>query len=159
VREIVLGEFDLMDLMGSDAHSHTYPIVIPDNCQNLSGVTRATLEVDFKDMTRGQVLADQIKFLNVPAGKHIEVLTSELLANVFGTAEDVAEVTGEHLTVQVDLANYAAASGTYTIPATIVEKAPGDIGVSGTYQVQVTIREAGEELPEEGDEESQDVSE
>lgn len=159
VREIVLGEFDLMDLMGSDAHSHTYPIIIPDNCQNLSGVTRATLEVDFKDMTRGQVLADQIKFLNVPAGKHIEVLTSELLANVFGTAEDVAEVTGEHLTVQVDLANYAAASGTYTIPATIVEKAPGDIGVSGTYQVQVTIREAGEELPEEGDEESQDVSE
>lgn len=152
VKSIVLGEFDLMDLLGSNAHSHTYPIIIPEGCQNLSGVTRATLEVDFKDMARSQIVTNQIKFLNVPENKTVEELVGELEVNVFGTAGDVAATLGEHLTVQVDLANYAAASGTYTVPATIVEKAPGDIGIAGTYQVQVTIRETGDEQPDAGSE-------
>ena len=141
VKSIVLGEFDLMDLLGSDAHSHTYPIIIPDGCQNLSGVTRATLEIDFKDMARTQVTTSRIEFLNAPADKIVENLTESVTVNIFGTAGDVAEVTGEDLTVQVDLANYAAASGTYTVSAVVAEDAPGDIGITGTYQVQVTIRE------------------
>lgn len=152
VKSIILGEFDLMDLLGSNAHSHTYPIIIPEGCQNLSGVTRATLEVDFKDMARSQIVTNQIKFLNVPENKTVEELVGELEVNVFGTAGDVAATLGEHLTVQVDLANYAAASGTYTVSATIVEKAPGDIGIAGTYQVQVTIRETGDEQPDAGSE-------
>lgn len=152
VKSIVLGELDLMDLLGSNAHSHTYPIIIPEGCQNLSGVTRATLEVDFKDMARSQIVTNQIKFLNVPENKTVEELVGELEVNVFGTAGDVAETLGEHLTVQVDLTNYAAALGTYTVPATIVEKAPGDIGIAGTYQVQVTIRETGDEQPDPGSE-------
>ena len=158
VRNIVLGEFDLMDMLNSDAHSHTYPIIIPDGCQNLSGVTRATLEIDFKDMARSQVTTDQIKFLNTPEGKTIEGLTETVAVSIFGTAEDVAAVTGEQLTLQVDLTNYAAASGTYTVPATVVEAAPGDIGVTGTYQVQVTIREADDEPAETAPEESSDPS-
>lgn len=162
VKNIVLGEFDLMDLLGSDAHSHTYPIIIPEGCQNLSGVTRATLEIDFKDMARSQVETEQIKFLNVPAGKTVESLTGALTVDIFGTAADVAEVTGEHLTIQVDLLNYAAASGTYTVPAVIAEKAPGDIGIAGTYHVQVTIRETGVEPPEDipgGNEQGPEVTE
>lgn len=143
VKDIVLGEFDLMDLLGSDAHSHTYPIIIPDGCQNLSGVTRATLEIDFKDMVRSQMTAEQVQFLNVPEGKTAESLTGALTVNIFGTAADVAGVSGEDLLIQVDLTNYAAASGTYTVPAVVVEKAPGDIGITGTYHVQVTIREEG----------------
>lgn len=152
VKTIVLGEFDLMDMLGSNASSHTYPIIIPDGCQNLSGVTRATLEVEFKDMARAQVTTDQFQFLNAPGGKHVDVLTKEVTVTIFGTTEDVAEVSSEHLTIRVDLGNYAAASGTYTIPVTVVEDAPGDVGVTGTYQVQVTIREVGDELPEEGEE-------
>ena len=78
----------------------------------------------------------------------MDILTQELTVTVFGTSEDVAETLGEHLTIQVDLENYAAASGTYTVPVKIIENAPGDIGVAGTYQVQVTIHEAGESSPD-----------
>ena len=148
VKNIVLGEFDLLDMLGSSASSHTYPIIIPEGCQNLSGVTRATMNVEFKDMARTQVTTDQFRFLNAPGGKHVDVLTQELAVSIYGTTEAVAEVLGEHLTIQVDLGNYAAASGTYTIPVKIIENAPGDIGVTGTYQVQVTIQEAGEDLPD-----------
>lgn len=148
VKNIVLGEFDLADILSSNTSSHTYPIIIPENCQNLSGVTRATMEVKFKDMAKAQVETSQFQFLNAPGGKHVEILTQALDVTVFGTSEDVAQTRGEHLIIQVDMENYAAASGTYTVPVQIHENAPGDIGVTGTYQVQVTIREAGESHPD-----------
>lgn len=148
VDTIVLGEFDLLDLLGNGVSSHTYPIMIPDGCQNLSGVTRATLEIEFKDMAKNQVITDRFAYTNLPNGKQIDILTQELGVTIFGTSEDVAAVTGEDISVEVDLDNYAAASGTYTVPATVKVETSGDIGVTGSYQVQVTIREQAPVQPE-----------
>ena len=148
VDTIVLGEFDLLDLLGSGASSHTYPIMIPDGCQNLSGVTRATLEIEFKDMARNQVITDRFAYTNLPDGKQVDILTQELGVTIFGTSEDVAAVTGGDISVEVDLSNYAAASGTYTVPATVRVETSGDIGVTGTYHLQVTIHERSPEPPE-----------
>ena len=61
-------------------------------------------------------------------------------------------MTSESLVVTADLTDYASASGTYTVPATVSVKGGGDIGVLGKYQVQVTIREdAQEEEPSAGE--------
>lgn len=148
VDTIVLGEFNLLDLLGSGVSSHTYPIMIPDSCQNLSGVTRAALEIEFKDMARNQVITDRFAYTNLPDGKQVDILTQELGVTIFGTSEDVAAVTGEDISVEVDLSNYAAASGTYTVPATVRVETSGDIGVTGTYHLQVTIHERSPEPPE-----------
>ena len=148
VDTIVLGEFNLLDLLGSGVSSHTYPIMIPDSCQNLSGVTRAALEIEFKDMARNQVITDRFAYTNLPDGKQVDILTQELGVTIFGTSEDVAAVTGGDISVEVDLSNYAAASGTYTVPATVRVETSGDIGVTGTYHLQVTIHERSPEPPE-----------
>ena len=148
VDTIVLGEFDLLDLLGSGVSSHTYPIMIPDSCQNLSGVTRAALEIEFKDMAKNQVTTDRFAYTNLPDGKQVDILTRELGVTIFGTSEDVAAVTGGDISVEVDLSNYAAASGTYTVPATVRVETSGDIGVTGTYHLQVTIHERSPEPPE-----------
>ena len=47
-----------------------------------------------------------------------------------------------------DLSDYRSASGTYAVPAMIDISAEGDVGVIGTYQVQVSIREKVQEEPE-----------
>ena len=47
----------------------------------------------------------------------MELLTDSLAVKVFGTEADVAALTGEDIAVTVDLDDYSAASGTYTIPA------------------------------------------
>ena len=70
------------------------------------------------------------------------------MVSVFCTTEEVAAITTENLIVTADLTDYAAASGTYTVPATVSVKGVGDIGILGKYQVQVTIREPAQ-LPEE----------
>ncbi len=146
VNMIVLGEFDLLDLIGNDSASHSYPILIPDGCQNLSGVTRASLEVKFKDMQTATVETSLFQYQNQPQNKTVEILADTLKVKIFGTSEDVAAVTGENITVSVDLSDYSSAAGTYIVPAVIDIMADGDIGVAGTYEVQVKI---SEELPTE----------
>lgn len=146
VNVIVLGEFDLLDLVGNDKASHSYPILIPENCRNLSGVTRASLEVGFKDMQTAVVETSLFQYHNQPANKTVEVLADTLRVKIFGTVEDVAAVTGENITVSVDLSDYSGAAGTYTVPAVVDVMTDGDIGVSGTYEVQIRITE---ELPPE----------
>ena len=44
-----------------------------------------------------------------------------------------------------DLSDYGAASGTYTVPATITVTNGADVGVLGEYQVEARIQQAEEE--------------
>ena len=102
------------------------------------------MEIGFRDLVTELISASEVSYTNLPEGKHIEILTQELPIRVFGKSGDVAEITGEQLSVVANLTNYSSASGTYTVPAAVTIDAPVDVGVAGTYQVQVTIREANE---------------
>lgn len=75
------------------------------------------------------------------------MLTEALTVTVFGTSGDVASLSGDDLEVIVDLADFGSAAGGYTVPATVRVKNGTDVGVSGTYQVRVTIqdRDSGED--------------
>lgn len=144
VDSITLGSeaFDLLSLLDSGTATYSYPITVPEGCTNLSGVTRATLQISFNDMTSAQVTTQNFTLSNYPQGKTTEILTSELTVTVFGTSADVAAVTGDDVEVTVDLSELSSATGSYTVPAQV--KVNGvDVGVSGNYVVQVTIRENG----------------
>lgn len=146
-----LGDYDLTELGTAASQNYTtsnYLIILPDGCQNLSGVTRAALRIRFEDMASATINTENISWLNLADGKRVELLTNSLPVKVFGTEADVSALTGEDIAVTVDLSDYSAASGTYTIPAE-VSVAKGDIGISGAYQIQVTIREGTEEPPPE----------
>lgn len=143
VETLVVGDYKLAELGTAASESYTttnYPIIMPDGCQNLSGVTRAALRIRFRDMASATVDTENISWLNLPEGKRVELQTASLPVKVFGTEADVSALTGEDIAVTVDLGDYSAASGTYTVPAEVAVR-KGDIGISGTYQVQVTIRE------------------
>ena len=142
VDSITLGSeaFDLLSLLDSGTATYSYPITVPEGCTNLSGVTRATLQISFNDMTSAQVTTQNFTLSNYPQGKTTEILTSELTVTVFGTSADVA--AGDDVEVTVDLSELSSATGSYTVPAQV--KVNGvDVGVSGNYVVQVTIRENG----------------
>ncbi len=161
VETLELGDFKLLDLGTTASQNYTttyYPIILPEGYQNLSGITRAALRIRFTDMTNTTVSTDNIILRNLPEGKRAEVLTGSLPVRIYGTAANVAAVTAEHISVTVDLTDYSAASGTYTIPAE-VSVAIGDVGIQGEYQIQVTIRETQDEPPEPDPAEPQGESE
>ena len=136
---IVLDSFDLLSVT-QESTSHSYAILVPDGCENLSGVTRATLEIGYPDKTVMDVTTQNIKVVNPPAGRTVEILTQELTVQIFGTAAEVEGITGDDMMMVVDLSDYAVASGTYMVPAHI--EVSDTVGVSGTYQVQIRIPEA-----------------
>lgn len=146
-----LGGYDLAELGTSASQNYTttnYPIILPEGCQNLSGITRAALRIRFEDMASATINTENISWLNLPDGKRVELLTRSLPVKVFGTGEEISALTGEDVAVTVDLSDYSAASGTYTVPAEVtVER--GDIGIIGEYQIQVSIKEGAEEPPPE----------
>lgn len=148
VDSITLDTFDLLKLVEGGG-TYVYPITVPEGCQNLSGVTRATVQLSFKDMTSASVTTDRFRYENVPDGKAVDILTEEMTVQIFGTAADVAAVTGGDLTVVADLSDFGSALGTYTVPATIENSSGVDIGISGSYEVQVTIREPSDSGSEE----------
>jgi len=149
-----LGSYNLLAELGTAASetftTTNYPIMVPEGCQNLSGVTRAALRIRFKDMTAAVLDTENISWLNLPEGKRVELLTGSLPVKVYGTEKDVSALTGEDIAVTVDLTDYSAASGTYTVPAE-VSAGRGDIGISGEYQIQISIKEGAEEPPPEGE--------
>ena len=142
---IVLDEFDLASL--GTTTNYSYAIPIPEGCENISGVTRATLHISFQDMLRTTVGTSSFHLAHEPEGRQVSVLTDRLAVIVFGTAADVSAVTEEDILVTVVLSDVASAAGTYTVPAEVT--VPGhDVGVLGTYQVRVTIEEIQTEEPE-----------
>ncbi len=144
VDSIVLDTFSLLNV-GNEVSSHSYSIIIPSGCENLSGVTRATLEIAFPERSVSQISTSNISFTNRPDGKNIELLTEQVTVSIFGSADDVAAISGEQLSLVVDLTDYAGAEGTYTIPATVQLRSGQDVGISGSYQIRVRITNESEE--------------
>ncbi len=158
VETLKLDDYDLSELDTTASENYTttnYPIMPPDGCQNLSGVTRAALRIRFEDMTSATVETENITWSNLPEGKSVELLTSSLPVKVFGTEADVSALTPEDISVTLNLGDYSAASGTYTVPAEVTV-GKGDIGISGDYQIQVTIRDGTGEEEEPPDESPED---
>ena len=138
---IVLDSFDLLDVTRENT-AHSYAILVPDGCENLSGVTKATLEISYPDKTMADVTTQNIQVVNPPVDRTVDILTQELTIRLFGTAEELDDLTGEDLTIVADLSDYAVASGTYMVPVQV--EVGNSVGVSGTYQVQIRIPEAEE---------------
>lgn len=141
VKNIVLGEIDLLDLTDeSTRYETTFPVIIPDGCKNLSGVTRATLKIHFKDLVTTEMYAFGFDYENLPVGKTASILTEELLVSFFGTTETVMNIDPYDIVVVADLSDYGSASGTYTVPAYVTFTNGADVGVLGEYQVEARIR-------------------
>ena len=138
-------------MKNSGSASYTYPITVPEGCSNLSGVTRATMKISFKDMTSAQVTANQFRYENLPDGKTASILTEEMTLAIFGLSADVGSVSTEQITLVADLSDYGSASGSYTVPARIEFADSGDIGVTGTYDLKIVIRDS---IPQEETDES-----
>ena len=144
VEEINLGEMNLLDLIGSGSRTfHTYAIIVPDGCQNRSGVSTATLEITFKDMaTKTVTTTNFLPGADVPAGKTVVFETESLDVQIYGPSQSLQTITGNDIQVTPNLDDFASASGSYSVPAEFTIPGFRKVGVMGTYQIQVQISDS-----------------
>lgn len=134
--EIDLGTIDLANLL-TDTEL-TYRIRISDNLENLSGVTHATVKVEFPDLMTRQFTVNTITPRNVPEGMECEIITQELKITVRGPKELVQKMTLQDISVFVDFADDTP--GTFT-KKPIIEMGARytQVGALGNYSVSATL--------------------
>ena len=124
---------DFADIGTSQKNRFTMDIPLPAGVQNISAVgentvSQATVTVNTSGFVQSTVTvyADNFQIVNRPAGKDVTVDTQQLKIIVMGSEGQSYNVTGDVLSVQLDLTNFADRTGSVRVPATIV------IGGSGT---------------------------
>ena len=84
-----------------------------------------------------------MQLLNGPSGLNVELTTRTLDVDLAGPDAQVSKLTGDSVTVQVDMSNVGARTGTVEVPATVT--VTGTAGeacwVMGAYTITVTMSE------------------
>ncbi len=138
LNQIILATVDLSKFL--NATSSDYQIVLPNNTNNLTGLTTATVTVTISGLESKHMNASNIQLANVTAGYSASIVTKSLDIILRGKAEELAEVSPSNIRVVADLTDLGATTGTYSVLAKVY--VDGDltaVGPIGDYKVTVTI--------------------
>ena len=140
--EIVVGVIDLGDIQDTVL---TYPINLPADVTNLSGVTSVEVSVKFVGVSTATIPVRNFNIINVPEGMQVDLNTKHLDIVVRGPASSMQKLDAEEIIVTVDFAGKEPGS-MESYPVTITfDPELKDVGEVGTYQIWATL----EPIPEE----------
>lgn len=137
LEQLELGTIDLSEIPENDILS--FPIKLPEGVVNETGVTEATVAVQFQNLATKTLTVNNIKAINVPEGMKAELITKALEVVVRGPEGQIGNLKPEDITVTVDFAD--AQAGTIKLKAEITSSTAPDIGAVGAYTVSATVRE------------------
>ncbi len=136
VSQIILGTIDLNTI--TSAETFVFPITIPNEADNLSGVDTATVTVRLSGLETKNVTATQIEFINVPANYKPTALTQTVSVTVRASESSVENITYKNLRLVANLQDYSGA-GRYEVPVKVYIDGYEDAGVLGEYSIIVDI--------------------
>ena len=145
--KINLGTIDLSTF--ATDYSATYAIIPPNDTDNLTGVTEATVSVTIIGLSSRSfnILHDNISCVNVPEGYQAEIITQALPVTIRASEETLSDIQINNLRAVADLSGIteANASGVITPVVRVYVDGFPDAGVIGEYRIYVTLTEAVEE--------------
>lgn len=135
---IVVGTVDLAAV--TEDTEMTYAITLPESVTNETGISEATVSIQFQGLTTRTITIDDIRSIHIPEGMKADIITAMLTISVRGSSSEVANLTEEDIYAVVDFSN--AEVGTSTFKATIVFGEDFEsVGVVGSCIVSATIQE------------------
>ena len=141
--EIILGEINLGNIVGSDTLQFEIPI--NDALDNISGITTATVTVAIHDLESKILEADNIQLRRIPEGFAAESVTQTLQVLVRGEKDALDLILPLNLRIVADLSGVDPMSGRYTVPVKVYLDGTTKVGVVGDdYKIVVDIFEAEE---------------
>lgn len=141
---------DFAELSLSEKNVFTMDIPLPAGVRNISSigensVNQATVSVNLNGYRQAIVTVPEanIQLLNVPAGKEAELTTRSLEVTLIGSDAQASKLTGDALTLQVDLTNFGDRTGSVDVPVTVTVSGSGadSCWVVGKYTAAVTLLE------------------
>ena len=134
-----LAEIDLRTV--EKTQNMLYTINLPEGITNQTGVSEATVSVQFSGLNTREYTVASFQPINVPEGMKVEIINANLTVRVRGTAGQISQLTGEDITVVVDFANAVAGTATYKASITFGEEFTEVGAVMGPYSVSATVQD------------------
>lgn len=137
LEEINLGEVDLGQIVTTGEYE--FPIELPNGVSLMEGESDvAKVQVSITGLETRRIATSNIKLINAPEGYRYEY--ADLEVRVRGRTEDFSVLMSEDIQVTLDLAELEVTEGeTLTVPAQIEIIGISELGVLGTYSVEVSV--------------------
>ena len=122
--------------------TETFHINIPTGCENLTGITEATVTVNVKGLDTTKLSTRNISITDLDVGDEYEIVavTEAMVITLRGPADQIARVSPDDVRVVVSAENIDATLGTYTLTAKVYVDGFGDVGAVGRYNVTFKIQ-------------------
>ncbi|MBQ4427752.1 MAG: hypothetical protein IJP67_00430 [Oscillospiraceae bacterium] len=137
VNSINLGSINLTKLSGGNTES--FPIVIPDGCNNLSDTTTATVTWTVTGLSTKRLSATKIEATNLADGFGANIITQSLDILLRGKELSLNKITEDDITIIADLADQGNTTGVKYVNARIVINGGSEIDAIGEYKVTVEV--------------------
>ena len=126
INEIQLDSvIDFADLTAGTNNTIISDITLPTGVRNISTTgettSQATVTINLNGYEQASVSVSSanIQVVNAPSGVEPTLATTSLAVSVVGPEAQVTRVTGDSISVQVDLSNFQNQTGTVEVPATV----------------------------------------
>lgn len=143
---------DFAQLEVDGTNTFTTDITLPTGVRSVGSAedigtqASATVTVNLNGYEEATVTASRanVQLVNAPAGMDVEMATTAPSVVVIGPEAQVDRLTGENISIQVDMTNFRDQTGTVDVPftAAITGTLADSCWVVGEYTVSVTITEA-----------------
>ncbi len=134
VNTIYLGTIDLADYQSFPETEYT--ITLPNDTDNLSGVTTATVSLDFTGLATASYTVYNLEYINCPEGYSAAIMTLGVPVTIRAPEETLAQITTNNLRAVADLSDITVTS---RAPTTIYVDGFPDAGAVGDYTMTVVM--------------------
>lgn len=136
---INLGTVDLRSF--TTAFSEDFQIRIPNDTNNLSGLTTAKVTITIQDPTIEIKRLDTVNigYRNAGDGDTVEILNESMAVIIRGYEDIIGQVMPENIRVVADLTNYQGRKGNFEVPAKVYVDSFPTVDPVGEYKVNVFI--------------------
>ena len=136
IDKISLGTLDYATVTGTT--TQTYPVSLPDGVINVSGIAEVTATIRVTGLQVTTVTVSDFDLQNVADGLTATPVSETMLLTLRGTAEALAQLKTEDITVTVDLSTFTQA-GTYIIPVKVTVANGLQVGAIGSNSLTITL--------------------
>ena len=141
IDEIEYIELGTIDLSSFDSgYEHTFAITLPDDVQNITGVTEATVKVEIYDSYTKTFTTSNIACKGVSNGYHATIDTKEVEVTLRALSLDTLnKIKSDDIMVIADLSDYGTTTGQVIVNAKVSVSGHDNVGAVGDVRVTVTI--------------------
>ena len=136
VNTIYLGTIDLADYQNFPDTEYT--ITIPNDTDNLSGVTTAHVSLEITGLSTASFTVYNLEYINCPEGYTAEIMTLGIPVTIRAPEETLAQISANNLRAVADLSDITVTS---TAPTTYYVDGFPNAGAVGDYTMTVVMTE------------------